>query len=539
MTTLIDNGFVLGVVAKVTFAMVLGLLAAWMARRSRAAVRHALLGATFSVLLLIPIVSLLAPPIRIALAGTEDRISPVSRTPATNSSLPPAADVDDRSAVRPSGLSTEAILLAAWIAGMLGLWQVRRLRRSALPWPEGQRVARARARDVGIRRMVDVRLHSTLPVPMTCGVAHPAIVLPSDAQTWPEEDLNRALVHELEHVRRADWVSHGLARALCAAYWFHPLVWIAWRQLTLEAERACDDAVLARSEATAYADQLVALARRLSSAARPQLLAMASRADLTARVGAVLDSRQRRGRAGVLQVALACVAAALLTITIAPLTMVAAPPAPAPQVEPATLPQISIASLLVMVDVTVKDPAGNPVEGLSAGDFSVTEDGVRQTINVYEVHKRNGTPQTSYLLGYYTTNQNRDGTFRRIKVTCKDPAAQLDHRSGYYAKSAAPPPSGPATGGIFGYDTSPILIHKQEPEYSEDARRAKYQGTAMLEVEVNTEGRVEHIRVRHSLGLGLDEKAMDAVRQWRFKPALKQGQPVAVQAQVSVSFGIM
>lgn len=373
---------------------------------------------------------------------------------------------------------------------------------------------------------------------MTCGVAHPAIVLPSEAQSWPAEDLNRALVHELEHVRRADWVSHGLARALCAAYWFHPLVWIAWRQLTLEAERACDDAVLARSEATAYADQLVALARRLSSAARPQLLAMASRADLTARVGAVLDSRQCRGRAGALQVALACVAAALVTITIAPLTMVAAQP-PTPQAELATLPNISIASLLVMVDVIVKDPAGNPVEGLTAGDFSVTEDGVLQTINVYEVQKRSGTPQSSYLLGYYTTNQNRDGTFRKIKVTCKDPAAQLDHRSGYYAKSAAPPPSEPATGGIFGYDTPPILIYKHNPEYSEDARRAKYQGTAMLEVEVNAEGRVDRIRVRHSLGLGLDEKAMDAVRQWRFKPALKEGQPIAVQAQVSVSFGIM
>src|SRR6202050_2056045 len=136
---------------------------------------------------------------------------------------------------------------------------------------------------------------------MPCGVAHPAIVLSPDAQTWDGEDLGRAIVHELEHVRRRDWLSQCLARAVCAVYWFHPLVWIAWRQLALEAERACDDAVLGRSEAAAYADQLVGLARRLSmsaktaskmTAAKSPLLAMANRADLATRVGAVLDSGQ-------------------------------------------------------------------------------------------------------------------------------------------------------------------------------------------------------------------------------------------------------
>src|SRR5207302_9963933 len=121
---------------------------------------------------------------------------------------------------------------------------------------------------------------------------HPAIVLPQDAPAWEMEDLNRAIVHELEHVRRGDWLSHCIARVVCAVYWFHPLVWIAWRQLALAAERSCDDAVLGRSEATAYADQLVGLAQRLSAAAKSSALAMANRADLAARIGAVLDSRQ-------------------------------------------------------------------------------------------------------------------------------------------------------------------------------------------------------------------------------------------------------
>jgi uncharacterized protein (TIGR03435 family) len=113
-----------------------------------------------------------------------------------------------------------------------------------------------------------------------------------------------------------------MARIVGALYWFHPLVWMAWRRLSLEAERACDDAVLRRSEATAYADQLVLLAKRLASTARPPLLAMAACRDLSTRVRAVLDGAQARGRAGALPVATAIVAAALFVAAVAPLRAV-------------------------------------------------------------------------------------------------------------------------------------------------------------------------------------------------------------------------
>jgi beta-lactamase regulating signal transducer with metallopeptidase domain len=55
-----------------------------------------------------------------------------------------------------------------------------------------------------------------------------------------------------------------VARSVCGVYWFHPLVWVCWRHLRLEAERACDDAVVRDGEATAYADQLVTHAVRPS-----------------------------------------------------------------------------------------------------------------------------------------------------------------------------------------------------------------------------------------------------------------------------------
>jgi len=226
-------------------------------------------------------------------------------------------------------------LLAGWIAGgaifllplVTGLWQIRLVRQSGLPWPHGQSLAEAVAREDGMRRRVEVLLHEAVPGPMTCGIVHPAIVLPQDAETWNEENLKRAIVHELEHVRRGDSVTRCLARAVCAVHWFHPLVWIAWRKFVLEAERSCDDAVLRRSEATAYADQLVGLAKRLSAAQRSPLLAMANRRDLSARVGAVLNAGQQRGRAGIVALALACAIAVVLVIAMSPLRLVAAPEA--------------------------------------------------------------------------------------------------------------------------------------------------------------------------------------------------------------------
>jgi hypothetical protein len=162
-----------------------------------------------------------------------------------------------------------------------------------------------------------------VPGPITFGVTRPVIVLPADANEWPEADLRRAIVHELEHIQRCDWIVLLAARSICACYWFHPLAWMAWRQLSLEAERSCDDAVVLIEERTDYAEQLVTLAQRLSATQEAPMLGMANRSDLSTRVTAVLDDRQRRGRAGLGLVAGAVAAAGLIVIGVAPLTAVA------------------------------------------------------------------------------------------------------------------------------------------------------------------------------------------------------------------------
>jgi len=87
--------------------------------------------------------------------------------------------------------------------------------------------------------------------------------------------------------------------------------------------------------------------------------------------------------------------------------------------------------------------------------------------------------------------------------------------------------------------TPPQLIYKVEPEFSEDARKAKHQGVVVLSIEVDASGNVRNIRVLQSLGLGLDEKASEAVTRWRFRPGLFDGKPVATEATVQVNFQLL
>jgi protein TonB len=87
-------------------------------------------------------------------------------------------------------------------------------------------------------------------------------------------------------------------------------------------------------------------------------------------------------------------------------------------------------------------------------------------------------------------------------------------------------------GGI----SAPRPIHQPPPKYSKEARKVKHQGVCVLWLVVGTDGKPRDIRVVRTLGFGLDEEAIKAVKKWTFEPARKDGQPVAVQVNVQVSF---
>jgi protein TonB len=102
------------------------------------------------------------------------------------------------------------------------------------------------------------------------------------------------------------------------------------------------------------------------------------------------------------------------------------------------------------------------------------------------------------------------------------------------------PGVGPGPGGIYiaGVKgvTAPRVIYNPEPGFSDEARKAKAQGRVVLLLVVGPDGHTHDLRVQNSLGMGLDEKALEAVRMWRFLPAMLNGQPVAAQIAVEVDF---
>jgi TonB family protein len=92
---------------------------------------------------------------------------------------------------------------------------------------------------------------------------------------------------------------------------------------------------------------------------------------------------------------------------------------------------------------------------------------------------------------------------------------------------------------VGGGVSAPVATFQPDPEYSEEARKAKYQGEVWLRVIVGADGRAHDIRVSRSLGLGLDEKAIESVKTWRFEPGKKDGVPVAVEVSVEVVFHLL
>ena len=98
-------------------------------------------------------------------------------------------------------------------------------------------------------------------------------------------------------------------------------------------------------------------------------------------------------------------------------------------------------------------------------------------------------------------------------------------------------------GGIYRVGDSgltlPVALYKPEPEYSDDARRARLMGEVLVQVVIDENGRTRDWKVVRSLGLGLDEEAVKAVRKWRFKPATKNGKPVAILGEVYVGFHLL
>jgi bla regulator protein BlaR1 len=322
----------LSTLAKVTLvaAAASGILR--LTRWASASIRHLVAISALGGILMVPLASVVLPAATIIAPAvslsSDDSVAPVV------GGLEGVASTWSRPMSPPAGkpvrVPTSTLLVAVYVAGvvgslcpvMFGLVGIRQCRRRAHLWTSANVPLRALAEESGLSRRVLLLISDEIRGPFTSGVIRPVILLPSDAPSWSADHLRRALIHELQHVRRGDWLTGLLTRLVCAVYWFHPLVWTLQRQARFEAERACDDAVLQRADAADYADQLLLLARRLldEGTAAPT---MATHHELAARVASILDQSRPRRQAGV-QAGMVAIAVSMAVVSgVAPLRAVA------------------------------------------------------------------------------------------------------------------------------------------------------------------------------------------------------------------------
>jgi beta-lactamase regulating signal transducer with metallopeptidase domain/protocatechuate 3,4-dioxygenase beta subunit len=220
--------------------------------------------------------------------------------PAT---LPGASPIESNVAVAPQ----MAWPLWAWVAGTLVVlawgatgwastwWMGRNARRVTDPvWVA---LTREAAERVGTHWGVTLLSGERAAMPLTWGVLRPTLLLPEEADQWPDDRRRAVLLHELAHVRRRDCLTQWLGLATCAAYWFNPLAWWAASRLRTEREQACDDLVLEAGERPSdYATQLLGVARSLRAAHTmgPAAIAMARPSGLETRLLAILDAWRNR-----------------------------------------------------------------------------------------------------------------------------------------------------------------------------------------------------------------------------------------------------
>jgi hypothetical protein len=177
---------------------------------------------------------------------------------------------------------------------------------------------------LGISRPLTLLRGDSVGVPVTWGILYPVVLLPSDADAWPEERRRYVLVHEMAHVKRLDAFTQLVAQMAAALFWFNPLVWLAVSRMRRERENACDDYVLTHgtTRASEYANDLLELVRSIGSrgdkVAAPAFaaLAMARRSEFEGRMLSILDPEVPRASLSRTRVAVGSGAALLL---IAPL----------------------------------------------------------------------------------------------------------------------------------------------------------------------------------------------------------------------------
>ncbi len=366
------TGFLAGLAVRSLLILGAAAVAAALARRASASIRHLVWTAAVGALLVMPILSIIVPkwapkiPLPAALtdAGAPLNIDPANGTAMPAADLAPVAGggiattapastgpetraaqatPSSRGVPKPDLLRAGAAPLfwgfgcaAVLLLMVMEIARLRRITRNAVPILGDPRsdLAERIGRGLGLSRRPRILEGEPSVMPMTWGFLTPVILLPAASRNWSVARLTSVLHHEMAHVRRGDYAVQLLAEFAAALYWFNPLVWYAAHRLKVERELACDDEVVTGGTASCdYADDLLELARtmrtyRMTSRAA---LSMARPSKLAQRLRAILDEKRARNRFSHRGVAAVAALALVLSAAIASVSpAMVAERAPAP-----------------------------------------------------------------------------------------------------------------------------------------------------------------------------------------------------------------
>ncbi len=316
----LDGNFslVVLVAAKASVLLVAAFALSFAARKSSASARHALWAITFAFLLAIPAMAYVfraqeemtisIPVLPPAPVQNETSFAAVTEGPEPSQPAQPARPATSAPTSGAKAIEWSRVVAWSWAAGTallfarlgIGLLSSRRVLADSEPVLESgwtELLAEARGQ-LGVRSDVALRRSDRVRLPLTMGVFRPAILLPSDCESYALSRRSAVILHELAHVRRRDCASQIISQVTGAAFWWNPLVWVAERQMRLLSERASDDLALhAGARPSEYAHDLLDMARGLKRDRLTLLgsVAMAHRSRFEERLLAILDPRVERG----------------------------------------------------------------------------------------------------------------------------------------------------------------------------------------------------------------------------------------------------
>lgn len=507
--------------------------------------RHLIVLAGFGLLATLPVLNFVLPPLHLPgffSAGLHARVTVIT-------SLQTASAVPMRS--RNPGVVDWPLLL--WLSGVAAMLLplvtgqlviIRAMRRArSLNDRAWLKLLRELADKSGIRRTPRLFIMPGGVMPLTFGLRRPAILLPAECLQWTEMCRRIVLVHELAHIRRRDGLWQLFSNIIAAAWWFQPLVWLARRRLRQESEHACDAQVLAAGvRASEYATQLVDIARtsRLSLLSRTAIC-MAREDGLEPRLVRILGPQPQARPLMRALISAALVVAIAATAPAISLTENHSH-TEGPHMKRTLLSGLLASATLSAATITgsLFDTTGVPIpdaklvlhsadtsadlNGTSGADgkFSFTDLAAGQYILSVE------KPGFVELLREFTVKQ--DATVERGLVM------QIKESNGGEEASGSVQPFAPDRIRVKGEVAQANLIHKVQPVYPAAAKAAHVQGTVMLQAVILKDGTIGEITVASSPSPDLSESSIEAVRQWRYRPVLLNGQPVDVVTYVKVNY---